>query len=79
MAREIRLSMIDNSFVEVSLSRQFLLLNIPKSSYYYNRGRVGIDKNCNIKQDMLEIYKSEPTYGVRRLKDNLRKEYGGRA
>ena len=38
--------------------------------------RVGIDKNCYIKQDILEIYKSEPTYGVRRLKYNLRKNYG---
>jgi len=76
MARETRLNMIDKSSIEVSLSRQFRLFSIPKSSYYYYRGRVGIDKNCYIKQDMLEIYKSEPTYGVRRLKDNLRKEYG---
>jgi len=78
MARETRLDMIDTSSVEVSLSRQFRLFSIPKSSYYYNRSRVGIDKNCYIKQDMLEIYKSEPTYGVRRLKNNLRKEYGWR-
>jgi hypothetical protein len=50
MARETRLNMIDKFSEEVSLSRQFRLFSIPKSSYYYNSGRVGIDKNCYIKK-----------------------------
>jgi putative transposase len=76
MGREVRLNMIEKSSDTLSLNVQLSLLGIVKSSYYYNCTRKGLDKNCYIKEDMLSIYKSEPTYGYRRIKDRLRKEYG---
>jgi len=61
--------MIDKSSSGVSLARQLNLLSIPKSSYYYNRSRIGRNKNCRVKEDIRRIFISEPTYGVHRIKD----------
>ncbi len=76
MGREIRLKMIENTSETLSLNLQLGLFGIAKSSYYYCHGNIGLDKNCYVKEDILSIYKREPTYGYRRIKDKLRKEYG---
>lgn len=76
MGREIRLKMIEKSSDVISLNAQLSLLDIPKSSYYYNHAHIGLDKNCYIKENILSIYHNEPTYGYRRIKHRLRREYG---
>lgn len=70
--------MIEKSSETLSLNMQLILLDIAKSSYYYKYNHIGHDKNCYVKENILSIYKAEPTYGYRRIKDRLRKEYGWR-
>jgi putative transposase len=76
VGREIRLSMIESSSITISLNKQLSLIGIPKSSYYYKCHKTGRDKNCYIKEDILSVFKKEPTFGYRRMKIKMRNEYG---
>lgn len=69
------------SFVDrdssISMSRQFKLLEVPKSSYYHKpKEKEGSDDE-QIMQEMDRIYMEEPTYGSRRIRNEL-KESGHR-
>lgn len=58
----------------MSVKRQCELLEVPRSSYYH-RGVVEVDKDAEdelLMREMDRIYLEEPTYGSRRLLDQLK-------
>jgi putative transposase len=58
----------------MSVKRQCDLLEVPRSSYYH-RGSVEVDKHAEdelLMREMDRIYLEEPTYGSRRLLDQLK-------
>jgi putative transposase len=65
------------SFVEqgstMSIQKQCKLLSVPRSSYYHKPQRKVCELNEMLMQAIDRIYMEEPTYGSRRIRDELRK------
>ena len=57
----------------LSLSRQCLLLGVPRSSYYYRGNPRLLEEDELLMQVIDRIYTQEPAYGSRRILDELRK------
>ena len=57
----------------MSISKQLELLSIPRSSYYHKSERSVRLQDELIMQAMDRIYMAEPTYGARRIRDELHK------
>ena len=57
----------------MSISKQLKLLSIPGSSYYHKSERSVRLQDELIMQAMDRIYMDEPTYGARRIRDELHK------
>ena len=55
----------------LSMTRQFKLLGVPKSSYYHKPTRKIRLEDELLMQAMDRIYMEEPTYGSRRIRDEL--------
>lgn len=67
-------ALIDKSNAEINLSRQAELLDISRSSVYY---RPIIDEQeIKILNAIDKIYTACPFYGSRKIKEQLRREYG---
>jgi putative transposase len=57
--------------LEVSIQKQCTLLAIPRSSYYHKPNRKACLLDEMLMQAMDRIYMEEPTYGSRRIRDEL--------
>ena len=57
----------------MSIQKQLKLLSIPRSSYYHKSERSHRLQDDLIMQAMDRIYMAEPTYGARRIRDELNK------
>ena len=57
----------------MSIQKQCKLLSVPRSSYYHKPQRKVFELNEMLMQAMDRIYMEEPTYGSRRIRDELRK------
>ena len=57
----------------MSIQKQCKLLSVPRSSYYHKPQRKVCEFNEMLMQAMDRIYMEEPTYGSRRIRDELRK------
>ena len=57
----------------MSITRQCALLGVPRSSYYHNPPRDPSLEDELIMQAMDRIYMEEPTFGSRRIIDELEK------
>ncbi len=59
----------------MSIKRQCELLEVPRSSFYHSKGEAKSDK-AHKDEELMEkldrIYLEEPTYGSRRLRDELK-------
>ena len=57
--------------LEVSIQKQCTLLAIPRSGYYHKPKRKACLLDEMLMQAMDRIYMEEPTYGSRRIRDEL--------
>lgn len=57
----------------MSIQRQCQLMGVPRSSYYYRPKRKVSVMDEMLMQAMDRIYMEEPTYGSRRIRDELNK------
>ena len=57
--------------LEMSIQKQCTLLAIPRSSYYHKPKRKACLLDEMLMQAMDRIYMEEPTYGSRRIRDEL--------
>jgi putative transposase len=67
--------MIEPMFGEIPITRQCALLDLSRSSYYYISQRDG-SYNLRIMNAIDEQYTQTPFYGVLRMTQSLRKDYG---
>ena len=58
---------------KLSLSRQCLLLGVPRSSYYYRGNPQLLEEDEMLMQAIDRIYTQEPAFGNRRMVDELQK------
>ena len=65
--------MIDQSFNDLSLREQFFLLNLNRSSYYYQAIEPS-DIDQNIANKISELWLKYPFYGYRKITAVLRRE-----
>ncbi len=66
---------VDKELSGVSLNRQLELLNINKSSYYYQKVQIS-SETLELLSLVDRIYTDYPTFGTRKMCDYLRNEYG---
>lgn len=64
--------MIDQSFSDLSLRDQFLLLNLNRSSFYYQK--IVENQDQNIANKIHELWLKYPFYGYRKITAVLRRE-----
>jgi putative transposase len=65
--------MIDQSFTELSLREQFTLLNLNRSSFYYQKIAQS-EQDQNIANKISELWLKYPFYGYRKITAVLRRE-----
>jgi len=65
--------MIDAGFIELSLREQFLLLNLNRSNYYYQKIELN-QQDQNIANKINELWLKHPFYGYRKIAAVLRRE-----
>ena len=62
-----------NGDSQMSLQKQCKLLGVPRSSFYHKPKRAVSKLDEMLMQAMDRIYMDEPTYGSRRIRDELLK------
>ena len=67
------MQMIDQSFVELSLREQFLLLNLNRSSFYYQKVEEN-QQDQDIANKIHELWLKYPFYGYRKITAVLKRE-----
>ena len=72
---ESRKASINNQNLDLSVNRQLKLLQIPLASFYYKSRReiFRAASDDRVKDEVLEIYRERPFYGVPRLTAELKR------
>lgn len=79
MTHEQRKAVIENAYAEITLKRQAELLGISRSSVYYT-AVPQISKDDKKVMDIIDtIYTECPYYGARKIRRELRRDYGIKA
>lgn len=74
MSHEEKVSLIDHTYSDISISRQAELIGISRASFYYIPHPD--PEEVHITRAIDEIYTQRPIYGSRRMKDALQDQYG---
>lgn len=69
------MSMIDRNCPDLSVRQQVELLDVPRSTLYY-QSVADLEEDHNLMRRIDEIYTQQPFYGYRKITDTLRNEDG---
>lgn len=72
IAIDVKRELIDREVEELTISRQCELLNLSRSTFYYDYCR-GDEFNLQVMRKMDELYTENPFYGTRRMSVELKK------
>lgn len=59
--------------IKLSISRQCEIINLPRSSYYYES--IAVDKYSEIKDKIIDIWNEHPFFGARKIQSALKKMF----